>query len=641
MSPQNFIDTFALENVYGINLGITGHVQKDLFIEVAKAKYDLDFGGESTRTAPLEKNWLDAVTKFVCSSLTQYSRNKLETADVPTALEVIWDVPEKVVLACKASGIAESVDDRIWTLAVNIANLSEDRLEKIQCESFNVFQKARMLEVDGSREYYEKPLEAYLTDIIEQLIGPDLGVKIDVEVSFLETGDDTNGANTGQGDGRGGIEVILSGDETDDASDAIQKSRVGEPYECDVISLCGLEEIFVTSIVKNDTKRKNDPDSVIFFTHEDGEFTEVARCGSKSITATAIGVVSNFFRSDAGVRFQNDMCAKAFPNIDGNFENVPGYLLITYFLSLTGVIPSGILPASWMTLPMDSEDDTSVPIEKIVTVFTTPQHIDTIREKIGGFLAEDQKFGEIFQSVETYVFGTNVSTPKKKRGRPKKNPDALPPSSPKKKKTDTVPVDAAPKKKRGRPKKNPDAPPSSPTKKKTDTVQVDAAPKKKRGRPKKNPDASPPSSPQSKTVDIPARVTRTVAMDNAAAKTLAEMYEPVSTPVESDGVFISHGGKGGAIDRDLVIDIFTIAEKFRGMTGSDIIHKDVVTVEFLHLLRVLVGDVVDGDGNQVSDVQLMSFCVGEYLAKTSEEVLTQAKRAFRQSFGDTTTAFSP
>ena len=609
MSPQNFIDTFALENVYGINLGITGHVQKDLFIEVAKAKYDLDFGGESTRTAPLEKNWLDAVTKFVCSSLTQYSRNKLETADVPTALEVIWDVPEKVILACKASGIAESVDDRIWTLAVNIANLSEDRLEKIQCESFNVFQKARMLEVDGSREYYEKPLEAYLTDVIEQLIGPDLGVKIDVEVSFLETGDDTNGANTGQGDGRGGIEVILSGDETDDASDAIQKSRVGEPYECDVISLCGLEEIFVTSIVKNDTKRKNDPDSVIFFTHEDGEFTEVARCGSKSITVTAIGVVSNFFRSDDGVRFQNDVCAKAFPNIDGNFENVPGYLLITYFLSLTGVIPSGILPASWMTLPMDSEDDTSVPIEKIVTVFTTPQHIDTIREKIGGFLAEDQKFGEIFQSVETYVFGTNVSTPKKKRGRPKKNPDALPPSSPKKKKTDTV--------------------------------QVDAAPKKKRGRPKKNPDASPPSSPQSKTVDIPARITRTVAMDNAAAKTLAEMYEPVSTPVESDGVFISHGGKGGAIDRDLVIDIFTIAEKFRGMTGSDIIHKDVVTVEFLHLLRVLVGDVVDGDGNQVSDVQLMSFCVGEYLAKTSEEVLTQAKRAFRQSFGDTTTAFSP
>ena len=576
MSPQNFIDAFALENVYGINLGITGHVQKDLFIEVAKAKYDIDFGEESARTAPLKKNWLDAVTKFVCSSLTQYSRNKLETADVPTALEVIWDVPEKVVLACKASGIAESVEDRIWTLAINIANLSEDRLEKIQCESFNVFQKARMLEVDGSREYYEKPLEAYLTDVIEQLIGPDLGVKIDVEVSFLETGDDTNGANTGQGDARGGIEVILSGDETDDASDAIQKSRVGEPCECDVISLCGLEEIFVTSIVKNDTKRKNDPDSVIFFTHEDGEFTEVARCGSKSITATAIGVVSNFFRSDAGVRFQNDVCAKAFPNIDGNFENVPGYLLITYFLSLTGVISSGILPASWMTLPMDSEDDTSVPIEKIVTVFTTPQHIDTIREKIGGFLAEDQKFGEIFQSVETYVFGTNVLTPKKKRGRPKKNPDA-----------------------------------------------------------------SPPSSPQSKTVDIPARITRTVAMDNAAAKTLAEMYEPVSTPVESDGVFISHGGKGGVIDRDLVIDIFTIAEKFRGMTGSDIIHKDVVTVEFLHLLRVLVGDVVDGDGNQVSDVQLMSFCVGEYLTKTSEEVLTQAKRAFRQSFGDTTTAFSP
>ena len=130
-------------------------------------------------------------------------------------------------------------------------------------------------------------------------------------------------------------------------------------------------------------------------------------------------------------------------------------------------------------------------------------------------------------------------------------------------------------------------------------------------------------------------------MDNDAAKTLAEMYEPVSTGVETDGVFISHGGKGMVIDRDLVIDIFTIAEKFRGMTGSDIIHKDAVTVEFLHLLRVLVGDVVDGDGNQVSDVQLMSFCVGEYLAKTSEEVLTQAKRAFRQSFGDTTTAFSP
>ena len=115
MSPQNFIDASALENVYGINLGIADHVQKDLFIEVAKAKYNLDFGGESTCTAPREKNWLDAVTRFVCSSLTQYSRNKLENADVPTAFEVIWDVPKNVILACKASGIADSVEAVSYT----------------------------------------------------------------------------------------------------------------------------------------------------------------------------------------------------------------------------------------------------------------------------------------------------------------------------------------------------------------------------------------------------------------------------------------------------------------------------------------------------------------------------------------------
>jgi hypothetical protein len=80
-------------------------------------------------------------------------------------------------------------------------------------------------------------------------------------------------------------------------------------------------------------------------------------------------------------------------------------------------------------------------------------------------------------------------------------------------------------------------------------------------------------------------------------------------------VYNAHDGRGIRIDRPVVLDTFNIAARYHGIHPDDVI-KNTRSIDFLHIVRVLMGRIVERVGTTtrpLTDVDVLVYFVSEYL----------------------------
>jgi hypothetical protein len=428
-------------------------------------------------------------------------------------------------------------------------------------------------------------------------------------------------------------------DEEDAEGDGICDHRT-ESYECNIITLSGLDKIFHTSIIHNDTsvKRKDDPDSIVFFTYEgdavgNGKFTEVKRCGTKSVVATATRVVVNFLNSDEGLVHQLRVIKQTFPNCKVEvvrFSSQRSRIAIFYYLSNLGVIPEGINArespvGKWW---VSHSDDVDIPLKKVVSLFTMADFDKKIRRVVQETLTEkDISFERLIDVVENTV--VHAAETKRKRGRPKKN------TSPPGVEDDVEKIGTQQSNKRTRSSR-----PSGPSK----------VPRAQGVGTSSRPPSAKKSLPFSGNGDSGNGDSGNGDGDGDAARTLVGLHtsrehEDDDYPKTlSDAVgrleMWAHNGYGPMIDEETVMFIFDVAKRCRHITPSDVV-ENVKSKEFIELVRVLFGKIVDRKEHAFGDADLLSFFVTVFLKTNADERLKRAVNSYRQSFGDGITDVTP